>query len=153
MQTARYFLQSVVCLLQVFLFRESKLQTLMGKKQLPVSCSHHFERTYHYPVVNLMTEQHRTLKEKHHSSSDKSIVHQNVDDKQKIVFILLEGILTSTSRDLRMQFLILVYNNGGTHTKSFPLPHSIRFLQLAPRTVLHMNYPTGTPNTLEVDLP
>ena len=53
----------------------------------------------------------------------------------------------------RNELLILVYNNGGTHTKPFPLPHSIRFLQLAPRTVLHMNYPTGTPNTLEVDLP
>ena len=46
-----------------------------------------------------------------------------------------------------------VYNNGGTHTKPFPLPHSIRFLQLAPRISLHLNYPTGTPNTLEVDLP
>ena len=53
----------------------------------------------------------------------------------------------------RNELLILVYNNGGTHAKPFPLPHSIRFLQLAPRTVLHMNFPTGTPNTLEVDLP
>ena len=53
----------------------------------------------------------------------------------------------------RYELLILVYNNGGTHTKPFPLPHSTRFRQLAPRTPLHMNYPTGTPNTLEVDLP
>ena len=53
----------------------------------------------------------------------------------------------------RKELLILVYDNSGTHTKSFPLLHSIRFLQLAPRTVLHMNYPTRTPNTLEVDLP
>ena len=26
--------------------------------------------------------------------------------------------------------LILVYNNGGTHAKPFPLPHSIRFRQV-----------------------
>ena len=107
MQTACYFLQNLVCLLQVFLFRASKFQTLMGKKQPRVSCSHHFDTTYHYPAVNLTSEQHRTLKEKHHSSSDKSIVHRNVDDKQKIVFLLLEGILTSTSRDLRMLLSIV----------------------------------------------
>ena len=46
-----------------------------------------------------------------------------------------------------------VYNNGGTHTKPFPLLHSIRTRQIAPRISLHLNYPTGTPNTLEVDLP
>ena len=95
-------------LLQVFLFRASKFQTLMGKKEPPVSCSHHFDTTYHYPAVKLASKQHRTLKEKHHSSSDKSIVHQNVDDKQKIVFLLLRGILTSTSRNLRMLLSIVV---------------------------------------------
>ena len=46
-----------------------------------------------------------------------------------------------------------VYNNGGTHTKLFPLPHSIHFRQLAPPISPHLNYPTGTPNTLEDDLP
>ena len=48
------------------------------------------------------------FKEKHHFSSDKSIVHRNVDAKQKIVFLILEGILTSTSRDLRMLLSIVV---------------------------------------------
>ena len=90
MQTGRCSLQSLVCFLQVFLIRASKFQTLMGKKLLRVSCSHHFDTTYHYPAVNLTSEQHRTLKEKHYSSSDKSIVHRNVDDKQKIIFLILE---------------------------------------------------------------
>ena len=40
---------------------------------------------------------------------NKSIVHWNVDDKLKIVFELLEGILTSTSRDLRMLLSIVIH--------------------------------------------
>ena len=40
---------------------------------------------------------------------NKSIVHRNVDDKLKIVFLLLEGILTSTSRDLRILLSIVIH--------------------------------------------
>ena len=80
----------------------------MRKEQPLVSCLHHFDTTYHYPAVNLTSERHCTSKEKHHSSSDKSIIHRNVDDKQKTVFLLLGGILTLTSRDLRMLLSVVV---------------------------------------------
>ena len=105
------------------------------KKLLQVSCSHYFDTTYLRKPMN----RHIFLPTPFRGTPTNSTLNS-------VLCIHHEA-------QSRNELLILVYNNVGTHAKPFPLPHSIRFQQLAPRTVLHMNFPTGTPNTLEVDLP
>ena len=139
--------QSLVCLLQVFLFRALKVSN-SDREETAVG----FMFTSLWHDISLL-------------GSKFNVGTAPYFERKAHIFLptLFKGTYTNSTLNFvlrihykaqsRNELLILVYNSGGTHMKPFPLPHSICFLQLAPRTVLHMNYPTGTPNTLEVDLP